>query len=92
MVLAIASSLPATMEWTEVDATVLRLALAQAQDLDLLESTASKRGVAGFRERRFARLALVRIIGQLDVPQHARSTVLRAQKAAAARWGSSAET
>jgi hypothetical protein len=83
LVRAIRTSLPPSMEWTEVDAALLALAERQARDLDALES---RDDLPAIREARFQRLALTRIIGQLDLPHNARSTVLRAQKAAQGRW------
>ncbi len=87
LVAAIRASLPPQLEWTECDEGLLELAAAQARDLDALEG---REDLAAIRERRFQRLALTRIIGQLDLPQHARATTLRARKAAAARWGQDA--
>ena len=65
---AICSSLPAHLVWTETDQALLALAEAQARDLDRLQG---RDDLAALRECRFQRLALVRIIGQLDLPQHA---------------------
>ena len=79
----IRNSLPARLEWTEADEVLLELAARQAADLDALES---RDDLAAVRECRFQRLALVRIVGQLDLPAHARSSVLKASKAAQARW------
>jgi hypothetical protein len=79
----IRSSLPSQLEWTEADLALLELASAQARDLDSLEE---RHDLAGVRERRFQRAALARLIGELDLPQHARASVLKAQKAARARW------
>jgi hypothetical protein len=83
LVEAIRKSLPSRLEWTEADTALLALANAQARDLDELER---RDDMAAIRERRFGRLALTRIIGQLDLPQHARSSSLRARKAAERRW------
>jgi hypothetical protein len=86
LVRAIRDSLPPSLEWTAVDEAVLALAEAQAADLDALEA---RDDLAGVRERRFQRAALCSIIGRLDLPNNARSSVLKAQRAAAARWGMS---
>ena len=83
----IRDSLPPTLEWTEADVALLALAAAQAKDLDALEG---RDGLAAVRERRQGRLALVRIVGQLDFPAHARSTVRRARRAAQTRWNGAA--
>ncbi len=80
---AIRDSLPPSLMWTEADRALLELAATQADDLDRLEG---RTDLPAVRERRFQRLALVRIVGQLDLPAHARSSVLRAQKAARGRW------
>jgi hypothetical protein len=76
------------LEWTEVDLAMLELAERQATDLDALEGRGDD--LAAVREARLQRLALARLVGQLDVPHHARSSVLKAQKAANARWNRAA--
>ena len=87
LIATIRDSLPDSLEWTEADRALLQLAMSQAADLDRLEE---RDDLAGVRERRFARLALARLVGQLDLPHHARGSVLKARKAAAARWGQDA--
>lgn len=83
LVEAIRASLPERLEWTEADCLTLMLARHQAEDLDALET---RDDLAAIRERRFQRAALCRLIGELDLPQHARSSVLKARRAAEARW------
>jgi hypothetical protein len=87
LVRRIRTSLSDSLEWTETDELVLQLCEMQAADLDRLEASDELKAI---REARNQRLALCRLIGQLDLPQNARSSVLRARKAASARWNGAA--
>jgi hypothetical protein len=80
-------------EWDERETALLELASRQAADIDRLEHDIADNGVrAGGRlnpavaEVRQGRVALARILAGVDVPDGASTTVLRARKAAAARW------
>jgi hypothetical protein len=83
LVRRIKAELPPALEWTPTDLLLLRMSEDQARDLDELEK---RDDLPSMREARNQRLVLCRLIGQLYLPQHARSSVLRAQKAARARW------
>ena len=95
---AIREGLPPSYEWDQRDAALLALAARQAADIDRLEADIAERGVRvpsgrgevlnqAFCEVRQARVALARILGQLDVPEAVRPASLHASKAARARWG-----
>jgi hypothetical protein len=94
MVRAVRDGLPGSYEWDDRDRILLALALAQARDLDLLEADVAKHGVrspAGrlstiVSEARQARVALARILGQVDVPDAPDLRSLHASRAAQARW------
>lgn len=87
LVRRIRRSLPPQLEWTEADLALLALADRQAADLDALEA---RDDLPAIRERRFQRLALVRIVGQVDLPVRGRASALKATRAARARWDSTA--
>lgn len=95
LVQAIRGGLPPTHEWDPRESALLDLALRQARDLDLLEADVAVHGVrspAGrlstiVSEARQARVALARILGQVDVPDTVSPASLHGRKAAAARWG-----
>jgi hypothetical protein len=94
LVKAIRSSLPESHEWDEREAGLLELAARQAADLDALEADIAKVGVRtesgrlnqAFCEARQARVALARILGQVDVPEATSPRSLHGRKAAEARW------
>ena len=94
---AIRSSLPATHEWDERESALLDLASRQAADIDQLEADVEQRGVRvpgrggevlnqSFSEVRQGRVALARILGQVDVPESTSPRSLHGRKAAEARW------
>jgi hypothetical protein len=97
LVEAIRDSLPASHEWDEREATLLALALAQARDIDALEADIADRGVRvegrgaevlnqSFAEVRQQRVALARILGQVEIPESESSRSVHARKAAQGRW------
>lgn len=94
LVAAIRDGLPASHEWDERERALLDLALRQARDLDLLEADIAVHGVRSpsgrlstvVSEARQARVALSRILGQIDVPDSEKASVVHASKAARARW------
>ena len=94
MVQAIRDGLPASHEWDEREAALLDLALRQARDLDLLEADIAENGVRSpsgrlstvVSEARQARVALARILGQVDIPDSVAPASVHARKAARARW------
>ena len=94
LVEAIWESLPASMEWSEREATLLDLAERQARDIDRLEAdiagtgvrTSSGRLSQALAEGRMGRVALSRILGQIDVPAEVSPRRLHGRKAAQARW------
>lgn len=94
---AVRDSLPESHEWDERESALLELALGQADDIDQLENDIAERGVRvegrggqvlnqSFAEVRQARVALARILGQLDVPGSESGRAVHARKAAEARW------
>ena len=94
---AVRDSLPASHEWDEREASLLALAEAQARDIEALEAVIAERGVAAkdswrlnaaVSEVRQARVALARILGQIDIPEIGRTSSGHASKAARARWAS----
>ena len=90
----IRGDLPEGVELDPREETLLRAAAAQADDIAALESAIRERGHVrddGFlnpavREVRQARVALGRLLAAIDLPASAPITVLRAEKAAKARW------
>lgn len=98
---AVRDSLPPAIEWDEREQALLALALAQAADIDRLEADIAKRGVrvAGrgaevlnqaLGEVRQQRVALARLLGQLEIPESVSGRTVHATKAAEARWGKAA--
>jgi hypothetical protein len=94
---AIRAGLPDSHEWDEREAALLNLAYRQAADVDRLEEDIAERGVrvAGrggevlnqaFCEVRQGRVALARILGQVEIPESLSSRSLHGRKAAEARW------
>jgi hypothetical protein len=89
--------LPTSHEWDERDRALLDVAARQAADIDRLEADIAEQGVRvqgrgasvlnqSLCEVRQARVALARIIGQVDIPAAPTTRSLHARKAAAARW------
>jgi hypothetical protein len=94
---AIREGLPRTHEWDERERALLELALRQAADIDRLESDIAEHGVRlqgrgasvlnqSLAELRQARVALSRILGQLDIPETTSPRTVHGRKAAHARW------
>ena len=72
---AITGSLGPDLEWDERERGLLELAARQADDLDRLEADIAERGITvdgrlnqAVAEARQARVALARILGQVDLP------------------------
>ena len=93
----IREDLPEQAELDPREEALLGAAMAQADDIGALEADIHKRGhgVAGIvnpsvREARQGRLALGRLLAGIDLPEAASMTVLRAERAARARWGQAA--
>jgi hypothetical protein len=97
LVVTIRDSLSPDTEWDEREAALLALAECQAADIDRLEADIAARGVrvegrgaqvlnSAFAECRMARVALARILGQIDLPDTASPASVHARKAAQARW------
>jgi hypothetical protein len=96
---AIRTGLPPGVELDEREEAILDLAARQAKDVAAAEADIADRGylVAGSRgqkvvnpsvaEVRQSRLALGKLLGQLDLPESTRDAVSRARRAADARWG-----
>ena len=85
--------LPTNVELDPREETLLQAAAAQADDIAALEVDIAGRGhiVDGavnpsVREVRQGRTALARLLAGIDLPAAATTTVLRAEKAAHARW------
>ena len=82
-------------EFDERELALLALAERQAADLDKLEAAIEANGVqepgawrvnGAVAEARQARVALARILGQLDLPQVGTARSEHARRAARARW------
>jgi hypothetical protein len=94
LVAAIRSSLPASHEWDERERALLDLAERQAADIDRLEADVAAVGVRtesgrlnqALCEVRQGRVALARILGQVDVPDTTSPRSLHGRKAAVSRW------
>lgn len=87
------ASLPKHYEFDERELALLDLALAQAADIDRLEADIAERGVRvgdklnhAVAEVRQSRVALARLIGQIDLPGVGTTAKLHARKAANGRW------
>jgi hypothetical protein len=98
LVEAIREGLPVSHEWDERERALLDLAARQATDIDRLERDIEERGVRvegrggevlnqAFCEVRQARVALARILGQVDIPQSVSPRSVHGRKGAEARWG-----
>jgi|Tabmets5t2r1_1033131.scaffolds.fasta_scaffold07833_3 hypothetical protein len=97
LVEAIRESLPASHEWDERESALLSLAARQAADIDRLEADLAESGVRvpgrggevlnqAFCEVRQGRVALARILGQVNIPESLSPRSLHGRKAAEARW------
>jgi hypothetical protein len=96
---AIRAGLPSGVELDEREEAILDLAARQARDVAAAEADIAGRGylVAGSRgqevlnpslaEVRQSRLALGKLLGQLDLPDSTKDAVRSAQHAAERRWG-----
>lgn len=93
----ITEALPKDHEWDEREEALLALAAAQAEDIDRLEDDVAANGVRvkgrsgevlnqAFSEVRQARVALARLLGQVDIPESVSPASLHGRKAAEARW------
>jgi hypothetical protein len=90
----IRSDLPEGIELDPREEALLRAATAQADDIQALEADIRDRGHVNangilnpaVREVRQARVALGRLLAGIDLPASAPITVLRAERAAKARW------
>ena len=96
-VVAVRDGLPPSQEWDERESALLSLAEAQAADIDRLEADIAKRGVRvkggggevlnqSICEVRQARVALARILGQVDISESLAPASLHGRKAIEARW------
>jgi hypothetical protein len=95
----IEKALPDSHVWDEREQALLSLAARQADDIDRLERDIAENGVRvegrggqhtlnqAFGEARQARVALARILGQVELPESVRPSVLHGRRAAQARWG-----
>jgi hypothetical protein len=98
LVEAIRTGLPPGVELDEREEALLDLAARQAGDVAAAEADIRERGylVEGSRgqqvvnpsvaEARQSRLALGKLLGQLDLPESTRDAVTRARRGAEARW------
>ena len=97
LVKAISKALPPQADWDEREEALLALAAAQAADIDRLEADIVKRGVRvkgrggevlnqALCEVRQARVALARLLDQVDIPESLSPASLHGRKAAEARW------
>ena len=90
----IREDLPEHVELDPREEALLRAAAAQADDIAQLEKDVRDRGhvlASGalnpcVRELRQGRMALGRLLAGIDLPAGASTTVLRAERAAKARW------
>jgi hypothetical protein len=95
LVKTIRAGLPESFEWDERESALLDLAERQAADIDLLEADIAEHGVRmgsgrlnqAFCEVRQARVALARILGQVEIPNATSPASVHGRKAAEARWG-----
>jgi hypothetical protein len=98
---AIRAGLPPGVELDEREEALLDLAAGQAEDVARVEADIASRGylVSGSRgqqvvnpsvaEARQSRLALGKLLGQLELPESASDVVRSARQAAEARWARS---
>lgn len=93
---AIRDGLPSGYVWTEREAALLDLAARQAGDIELLEADVAEHGVrvasghlnSTLCELRQGRVALSRLLNQVNIPNEVKPSVSHARKAAQARWAS----
>ena len=95
---AIREGLPVGVELDEREETLLNLAAGQARDVERAEADLEERGylVPGSQgqqvinpslgEARQGRIAIGRLLGQIDLPDSTRDAVKRAGHAADERW------
>ena len=95
---AIRDGLPPGVELDEREELILDLAARQARDIALAEADIEQRGylVPGSKgqqvinpsvgEVRQSRLALGKLLGQIDLPESTRDAVRSARRAAETRW------
>lgn len=97
LVQRIREALPQDHEWDEREEALLALASAQAADIERLEADIAANGVRvkgrsgevlnqAVGEVRQARVALARLLGQVDIPESESPASLHGRKAAEARW------
>jgi hypothetical protein len=90
----IREDLPEHVEFDPREEALLAAAAQQAEDIAALEADIRARGHVidggivnpSVREVRQGRLALGRLLAGIDLPASASTTVLRAERAAKARW------
>jgi hypothetical protein len=95
---AVRTALPSSHEFDERDLALLTLAEQQARDIDALEADVRARGVRNdggkldplVRELRTGRLALAKLLGQVDMPEAGTGAQIHGRKAARARWNKEA--
>ena len=95
---AIRDGLPPAVELVEREEAILNLAASQARDVEQAEADLEQRGylVAGSKgqevinpsvmEARQGRIAIGRLLGQLDLPESTREAVRSGRHAAETRW------
>ena len=85
---SIRADLPPHVELDPREEALLEAAARQADDIAALEADIRARGLVNpaLREVRQGRTALGRLLAGIDLPAAASTTVLRAEKAAQARW------
>ena len=93
----IRDDLPDHVEFDPREEALLAAAARQADDIAALEADVATRGHVidgvlnpSVRETRQGRMALGRLLAGIDLPAAASTTVLRAEKAAKARWNEAA--
>jgi hypothetical protein len=99
LIQSIREGLPSGVELDEREEAILDLAARQAKDVAAAEADIADRGylVPGSRDQkvvnpsvaevRQSRLALGKLLGQLDLPESTKDAVRGARQAAEARWG-----
>ena len=91
---AIRRSVGDAFEWDGREAALLDLAARQAADVERLEADVAENGPrlsngrlnTALCELRQGRVALARILGQVEIPESARPASVHARRAAQARW------
>jgi hypothetical protein len=94
---AVREGLPDSHEFDERDLALLSLAEGQARDVDALDAALREAEIVVdgkvsplVTQARNARLALAKLLGQVDMPEAGRQSQVHARKAATARWGTKA--